>query len=176
MLDPTGIMAVVNGFIAFFNAMQSAIEYLRDILEIVDRTSATLAAVAAGNIEPGAAMLEQGLAAACRWRSASSPTRSASATSRRRSPRSSAALRELVDKALDWLIEQAMRLGQAALDALGLGGEAEPADAEPAAAEEEGAIHEPFDLVGQQHEIYTDASGALMVASNGGQAVPDSTS
>ena len=30
-------------------------------------------------------------------------------------------LRELVDQALDWLIEQALRLGAAALNALGLG-------------------------------------------------------
>src|SRR3712207_2790528 len=36
MLDPTGIMAVVNSMVAFFNAVQSAIEYLREILEIVD--------------------------------------------------------------------------------------------------------------------------------------------
>ena len=63
-LDPTGIMAVVNGFIAFFNAVQSAIEYLRDILEIVDMYVSTLASVAAGNIAPGAQMIEQGLAAA----------------------------------------------------------------------------------------------------------------
>ena len=47
MLDPTGIMAVVNSFIAFFNAVQSAIEYLRDILEIINRWVSTLAAVAA---------------------------------------------------------------------------------------------------------------------------------
>ena len=33
MLDPTGIMAVITGTIAFFNAVQSAIEYLRDMLE-----------------------------------------------------------------------------------------------------------------------------------------------
>ena len=32
LLDVTGIMPVINSFIAFFNAIQSAIEYLRDIL------------------------------------------------------------------------------------------------------------------------------------------------
>jgi len=38
-------------------------------------------------------------------------------------------LRELVDKALDWLFEQAVRLGKAALSALGFGGKDEkPAD------------------------------------------------
>ncbi len=61
-LDPTGIMAIINGCIAFFNAVQSAIEYLRDMLEVLNRYVSTLAAVAAGNIVPGAQMLEQGLA------------------------------------------------------------------------------------------------------------------
>ena len=40
----------------------SAIEYLRDMLEVLNRYVATLAAVAAGNIVPGAQMLEAGLA------------------------------------------------------------------------------------------------------------------
>jgi hypothetical protein len=37
-------------------------------------------------------------------------------------------LREIVDKALDWLIAQALRLGQAALNALGLGKKEKPAE------------------------------------------------
>ena len=65
MLDPTGVMAVVNGFIAFFNAIQSAIEYLRDILEIINRYVTTLAADRGGQHRARAPqMLEQGLAAA----------------------------------------------------------------------------------------------------------------
>ncbi|NJO75956.1 MAG: hypothetical protein HC833_20705 [Leptolyngbyaceae cyanobacterium RM1_406_9] len=56
MLDPTGIMAVINGFISFFNAIQSAIEYFREILEIVNDSS-----VARGDIKPGAEKMEQGL-------------------------------------------------------------------------------------------------------------------
>ena len=43
--------------------MQSAIEYLRDMLEVLNLYVSTLAAVAAGNIVPGAQMIEQGLAA-----------------------------------------------------------------------------------------------------------------
>ena len=39
MLDPTGVMAVINSCIAFFNAVQSAIEYIREILQIIDSTS-----------------------------------------------------------------------------------------------------------------------------------------
>ena len=85
-LDPTGIMAVINSCIAIFNAVQSAIEYFRDMLEVLNRYVSTLAAVAAGNIVPGAQMLESGLASI-------DPDRDrvprqagrASATSRRRS-------------------------------------------------------------------------------------------
>ena len=62
MLDPTGIMAVVNSAIAFFKAVQSVIEYVREILGIVNDYVGTLAAVAAGNIAAGAAKIEQGLA------------------------------------------------------------------------------------------------------------------
>ena len=58
MLDPTGVMAVINSAIAFFNAVQSAIEYLRDMLEIVDGYVSTIAAVARGDVGPGATRLE----------------------------------------------------------------------------------------------------------------------
>ena len=42
-LDPTFIMSVVNGCIALFNAVQAAIEYLRDMLEILNLYVGTLA-------------------------------------------------------------------------------------------------------------------------------------
>ena len=64
MLDPTGIMAVVNSAIAFFKAIQSAIEYLTDILKIVDDWVSTVAAIAKGAITPGAQKLESGFAGA----------------------------------------------------------------------------------------------------------------
>jgi hypothetical protein len=122
MLDPTGVMAVVNSCIAFFNAVQSAIEYLRDMLEIVGMYVSTLAAVAAGSIEPGARMIEQGLAAvipiaigflARQVGLGNLPQRIVEIIQR---------LREMVERAVDWLIAQALRLGQAALNALGMGG------------------------------------------------------
>lgn len=127
-LDPTGIMAVVNSCIAFFNAVQSAIEYLRDMLEVLNRYVSTLAAVAAGNVEPGARMLEAGLASiipiaigflAKQVGLGNVPEKIVELIGR---------LREIVDKALDWLIAQALRLGQAALNALGLGKKKPEAD------------------------------------------------
>jgi len=125
-LDPTGVMAVINSFVAFFNAVQSAIEYLRDMLEIVNRWVSTLAAIAAGNVMPGAQMLEQALAAAVpvaigflanQVGLGSIPDMVVEVIGR---------LRELVDKAIDWLIGKAVALGKAALNALGLGRKEEP--------------------------------------------------
>src|SRR5688572_981508 len=122
LLDPTGVMAVVNSFIAFFNAVQSAIEYLRDILEIVNRYVTTLAQIAAGNITPGAQMLEQGLAAAIPIAIGFLANQVGIGNIPEKIVEIIGRLRDLVDQALDWLIAQALRLGQAALNALGLGG------------------------------------------------------
>ena len=62
MLDPTGIMAVVNSCIAFFKAVQSVLDYMRELLELIDSYVSTVAQIAKGNVGPGAAMLETGLA------------------------------------------------------------------------------------------------------------------
>ena len=62
MLDPTGVMAVINSCVAFFRAVQSAVEYLREILAIINEYTSTLAAIASGNVATGAKKLETALA------------------------------------------------------------------------------------------------------------------
>lgn len=160
MLDPTGVMAVVNGFIAFFNAVQSAIEYLREILQIVDQYVSAFADLAAGNTTPAAKKIEDGLANAVpvaigflanQLGLGNIPEKVAELVQR---------LRALVDQALNWLFDQAMRLLSK-----GAGGKS------PAADEKDGAIHEHFDLQGEDHEFFTDPSGRLMVASDHEQEV-----
>ncbi|HET6856785.1 MAG TPA: DUF4157 domain-containing protein [Streptomyces sp.] len=115
MLDPTGVMAVVNGFVAFFNAVQSAIEYLREILQIVDRYVSAFADLAAGNTTPAAKKIEEGLANAVpvaigflanQVGLGNIPEKAAELVRR---------LRALVDQALNWLFDQAMRAGSALL-------------------------------------------------------------
>ncbi|MCR9082940.1 MAG: DUF4157 domain-containing protein, partial [Cyclobacteriaceae bacterium] len=64
MLDPTGIMAVVNSFIAFYRAVQSFIEKLREMLEIVNSFVAGVANIARGSIADAANYLENALARA----------------------------------------------------------------------------------------------------------------
>ncbi len=123
MLDPTGIMAVINSAVAIFNAIQSVIEYINDILQVVDRYVSTIAAVAAGNVTPGAQMLERGLASiipiAIGFLAAQVGLRDLP----EEIARIIRGVRVQVDRAIDWLIAQALRLGQAVLNALGIGGE-----------------------------------------------------
>lgn len=121
MLDPTGIMAVVNSFIAFFNAIQSAIEYFREILLIVDDYVSTIAAVARGDVTPGAAKLEQGLAKAIPVAIGFLANQVGLNRLGDQMQEIIAGIRALVDRALDWLVDRAVSLGRAVLNSLGLG-------------------------------------------------------
>lgn len=121
MLDPTGVMAIINGAIAFFDAVQSAIEYIREILEIVNGYVMTFAAVAKGKIEPGAQMIERGLADAVPVAIGFLANQAGLGNIPEEIVKIIQSLRQLVEQAVDWLIAQALRLGRAALEALGLG-------------------------------------------------------
>ena len=126
MLDPTGIMAVVNSSIAFFKAVQSVIEYVREILMIVNDYVTTLAAVAAGNVQAGAQKVEKGLAAAVPVAIGFLANQVGLGDVPEKLVELIGKLRELIDKALDWLFAKAVQLGKSALSALGLGGPAAP--------------------------------------------------
>ncbi|GIF25958.1 hypothetical protein Ate02nite_86880 [Paractinoplanes tereljensis] len=128
MLDPTGIMAVVNSGIAFFKAVQSVIEYVREILMIVNDYVTTLAAVAAGNVSAGAQKVEKGLAAAVPVAIGFLANQVGLGNVPEELVKLIGELRVLVDKAIDWLLAKAVALGKSALNALGLGGKGEPGD------------------------------------------------
>ena len=172
MLDPTGVMAVINSAIAFFDTIRSAIEYIREILDIVDRYVSTIAAVAQGNIGPGAAMLESGLAAAVPVALGFLANLLHLDDVPEKIREIILGLRELIDQAIDWLFDQAMALGKAALDALGLGGEDE--DPNPAALDPEDEmipVSQGFDMYGTGHTLSVVQNGSkfeLMMASSPG--------
>lgn len=128
MLDPTGIMAVVNSFIAFFNAVQSAIEYFREMLMIVDDYVSTLAAVARGDIEPGAVKMEQGLANSIPVAIGFLANQVGLGNLADKLQEIIGGIRALVDRALDWLMDRVMQVGQAILRTLGVGGAASEED------------------------------------------------
>ncbi len=122
MLDPTGIMAVVNSSIAFFKAVQSVIEYVRELLTIINDYVTTLAAVAAGNIQAGAQKVEKGLASAVPVAIGFLANQVGLGNVPEKLVEIIQGAREFVDQALDWLFKKAMDLGKSALAALGLGG------------------------------------------------------
>ena len=122
LLDPTGIMAVVNSFIAFFNAVQSAIEYIREMLEIVNDWVSTIASVARGDVQPGAQKMEEGLANSIPVAIGFLANQVGLGNLGEKIAEILASIRQVVDQALDWLMDRAVSAGQALLRSLGLGG------------------------------------------------------
>lgn len=62
MLDPTGIMAVINSVIALYKAIQSFFKYLARILGIINSFVEGIVEICAGNIATAANFLENSLA------------------------------------------------------------------------------------------------------------------
>ena len=176
MLDPTGIMAVVNSCIAFFNAVQSAIEYLREILQIVDRYVSTIASIARGEVEPGAKMLEGGLAQAVPVAIGFLANQVGLGNVPEKVAEILHGFQAVVDEALDWLVDQAWSMGQAALNALagGGGGERDPA----APTSNRPGFDQPWpqartslDMDGVGHSLWMEQSGSrhlIYIASSPG--------
>lgn len=129
MLDPTGIMAVVNSCIAFFKAVQSVLDYMRELLELIDSYVSTVASIAKGNVGPGAAMLETGLANAVPVAIGFLANQAGLGDVPEQVKQIIVDLRAKIVEAIDWLIDKAISLAQSALDAL-FGGE-EDEDAPP---------------------------------------------
>ena len=115
MLDPTGIMAVVNGFIAFYNAVQSFIAYLREMLEIVNSFVEGVAEIARGSVDSAANFLEGSLGRAVPVAIGFLANQVGLSGLGRRIGEMIERVREMVDRALDWLINKAVRAGSALL-------------------------------------------------------------
>lgn len=159
MLDPTGIMAVVNSCIAFFKAVQSVLDYMRELLELIDSYVSTVAQIAKGNVGPGAAMLETGLANAVPVAIGFLANQAGLGDVPEQVKQIIIDLRAKIVEAIDWLIDKAVGLAQSALNALG--GEKEPADDKLEAeigVQYEGAGHEIFAVVKDGHVLLEMAS------------------
>jgi phage-related protein len=127
MLDPTGIMAVVNSFIAIFRAIQSFIAYLREMLETFARFVEGVLAVAMGNLKPAADKLEQSLGNAMPIVIGFLANQVGLQGLGRRIGEMIAGVQERVDRALDWLIDRAVSAGRAVLNSVMGGGQPEEA-------------------------------------------------
>nr|WP_315157174.1 DUF4157 domain-containing protein [uncultured Flavobacterium sp.] len=116
MLDPTGIMAVINGAMAFFNAIQSFIKYLREMLEVVNSFVNGVADLARGNVATAADYLERTMGQAMPVVIGFLANQVGLTGIGARVGEMIVSVRQMVDEALTWLVNQAVDRGMALLD------------------------------------------------------------
>jgi phage-related protein len=168
LLDPTGIMTVVNSLIALYRAIQTVMQYLRQILEMINRVLDSVINIARGVIGPAATAMEDAMHRAMPIVVAFLANQVGLGSLGTRVRELVEAVRERVDAAILWLIDQALRLGQAVLNALGLGQGGQPA----APGRPAGAIGKvvTFTAAGEEHRLWIERRGqgvVVMVASDG---------
>lgn len=169
MLDPTGVTAVVNSCLAFFKAVQSAVEYLKEILQIVHGYVLTIADIAKGNLVSGARKVESGLAAALPVAIGFLANQVGLSNVPEKLAELVEGVRSGVEKAVDWLLDQAVALGGKALGFLGGPGASEGSSKgdgrDSAVVEVDKSLRIPFEVEDEKHEIYINTAGEPMVAS-----------
>ncbi|WP_163397784.1 eCIS core domain-containing protein [Flavobacterium fluviatile] len=116
MLDPTGIMAVINGAIAFFNAIQSFIKYLREMLEVVNSFVNGVADLARGNVATAADYLERTMGQAMPVVIGFLANQVGLTGIGARIGEMIISVQQMVDEALTWLVNKAVDTGMALLD------------------------------------------------------------
>ncbi|WP_299899260.1 DUF4157 domain-containing protein [uncultured Aquimarina sp.] len=116
MLDPTGIMAVVNGAIAFFNAVQSFIQYLREMLEVINSFVNGVADIARGNVATAADYLERTMGQSMPVVIGFLANQVGLGGIGARIAEIIGSVRALIDQALTWLVNKAVDTGMALLD------------------------------------------------------------
>ncbi len=118
MADPTGIGAVVNIIVTIYQAIQTAAQYARQILEAVNRFLDGITSIARGALGPAATLLENALVRllpaaigfVANWVGLGNLGLRIRAMVER--------IRAQVDRALDWLIERGVRTVDAVLRGL----------------------------------------------------------
>ncbi len=116
LLDVTGIMPVINTLIAIYRAIESFMEYLRQMLEIVSRVLDGIVSIARGAITEAAGFVENALAGALPIAIGFLANQAGLGRLSQRLREILASLRTRVEAAIDWLIDRALRLGRAVID------------------------------------------------------------
>lgn len=161
MLDPTGIMAVINGAMAFFNAIQSFIKYLREMLEVVNSFVNGVADLARGNVATAADYLERTMGQAMPVVIGFLANQVGLTGIGARIGEMLIAVRQMVDEALTWLVNKAVDTGMALLDRV-------MGRSQPEAATESGPIagalaeiHSEGEKEQDQGEVTADEAQAI---------------
>ena len=116
MLDPSGVMAVVNSFIAIYNAIESFIAYFTKMLQMVNRFVDGVAAIARGNLAPAANKLENSLSRGIPIAIGFLANQVGLSGLGKKIGKMIEAVRAKVDGAIDWLIEKALKAGSAIIN------------------------------------------------------------
>jgi hypothetical protein len=161
MLDPTGIMAVINGAMAFFNAIQSFIKYLREMLEVVNSFVNGVADLARGNVATAADYLERTMGQAMPVVIGFLANQVGLTGIGARIGEMIISVQQMVDEALTWLVNQAVDRGMALLDRVM--GRSEPEAATPAGplAGALAEIHTEGEKEKDQGEVTADEAQAI---------------
>jgi phage-related protein len=167
MLDPTGIMAVINSAIALYRAIQSFIRYLRQILEVVNSFVTGLADIANGNITTAANYLEQTMRRAMPVVIGFLANQVGLSGIGHRVGEMIVRARQLVDEAMTWLVNKAVDTAFNLLDRL-LGRNQEQPQ-QPNAPQQthnlpDADVPVPFAMGEEQHEVrFTSTGGVVQI-------------
>jgi hypothetical protein len=116
LLDVTGVVPVINTLVAVYNAIESFVAYLRQMLEIVSTVLDGMLGIARGAIDAAAGFLEGALSRSLPVAIGFLANQFGLGRLGQRIAEILAAVRGHVDRALDWLIDRAIRLGQSLID------------------------------------------------------------
>ncbi len=167
MLDPSGIMAVIQSALAIYRAIETFVEQLRAMLEIVSRVLDGINGIASGAIDQAAGFLENAMARSLTVALAFLANQAGLGGLSSRIKEFVEAVREKVNEAIDWIIDKGMRLGQGFLDTLERGASAVRRGV--AAIRDWWRARKEFqNEAGEEHSVYIDRQGGqaqLIIAS-----------
>ncbi|SHE51896.1 eCIS core domain-containing protein [Pedobacter caeni] len=111
MLDPTGVMAVVNSLIAFYNAVETAIEKAREILEFVESVLDNIGEVMAGALVNAALVFENNLEKAIPLFLEFLANQLSMGKLGHKIKEMAKKAGEWIDEKIDWLVDKALQAG-----------------------------------------------------------------
>jgi hypothetical protein len=172
MLDPTGIMAVINSAIAIYRAIQSFVRYLRQMLEVVNSFVEGTLAIAQGNVAPAANHLENTMDRAMPIVIGFLANQVGLSGLGRRIGEMIGRARELVDQALTWLVNRAVDTAMGLLDRIMAMGRSAVAAVTGALRNLLGLNKEFTAADGENHRLYYVENGGRMVLTMASIPVP----